>query len=98
VSLVKERTAAVVQTRDFLLKLSRESSLPESLRLQAKHLLRHYPTSKDVWLAGRAEERRRHELSLLESKHGPLHPSLGLWLVVDPMFCDESADASSATP
>ena len=85
---VHERTRSVVQTRDFLQELARDTSLPESLRYQAKNLLRHYPTAEAVWLAGRVEERSKQELSLLADKHGPLHPVLVSWLLNDPMFSD----------
>lgn len=51
-----ERSRAVVQTRDFLAELSRDSSLPEKVRSEAKFLLRHFPTRDDVILAGQIEE------------------------------------------
>lgn len=91
-TMVNERTRSVVQTWEFLRDLSRNESLPESIRIQAKRLLRHYPEPAAIWLTGRAEEARRAELSLLAAKHGPLHPALGLWLVTDPLFCDETPD------
>ncbi|HHM6939978.1 TPA: BPSL0761 family protein [Pseudomonas aeruginosa] len=81
----------IVQTRDFLQELARDTSLPESVRYQAKNLLRHYPTAEAVWLAGRVEERSKQELSLLADKHGPLHPVLVSWLLNDPMFSDHGA-------
>ncbi|WP_284698305.1 BPSL0761 family protein [Stutzerimonas kunmingensis] len=56
--MVEELTAAIVHARDFLRELSRDRSLPESIRLEAKHLLRHYSEAADIWLAGRLEERR----------------------------------------
>lgn len=90
--MVNERTRSVVQTREFLRDLSRNESLPETIRIQAKRLLRHYPEPAAIWLAGKAEEARREQLSLLADKHGPLPPALGLWLVTDPLFCDESPD------
>ena len=85
-TMVNERTRSVVQTWEFLRDLSRNESLPESIRIQAKRLLRHYPEPAAIWLAGKAEEARRAD------KHGPLHPALGLWLVTDPLFCHESPD------
>lgn len=51
-----ERTRSVIQTRDFLLELSKSQSVPESYRIEAKRLLRHYP---EPWLllhAGRLDE------------------------------------------
>ncbi len=43
---VYERTRSVVQTREFLQVLSKDKSLPESIRRQAETLLRHYPTAE----------------------------------------------------
>lgn len=51
-----ERTRAVVQTHDFLIELSRDTSLPERIRRDARFLLRHYPNRSDMLLAGRIEE------------------------------------------
>jgi hypothetical protein len=87
-TMAHERTRSVVQTRDFLQELARDTSLPENVRYQANNLLRHYPTAEAVWLAGRVEERSKQELSLLADKHGPLHPVLVSWLLNDPMFSD----------
>lgn len=36
-----ERTRSIVQTGEFLRELSRDQTLPESVRQQAKRLLRH---------------------------------------------------------
>jgi len=51
-----ERTRTVIQTRDFLIELSRDTSLPERIRRDAKFLLRHYPTKEDMLTASRIEE------------------------------------------
>ncbi|WP_338514914.1 BPSL0761 family protein [Pseudomonas poae] len=51
-----ERTRAVIQTGEFLLELSRDLSMPERVRRDAKFLLRHYPSQFQVLLAGRIEE------------------------------------------
>ncbi|WP_394235522.1 BPSL0761 family protein [Pseudomonas anguilliseptica] len=51
-----ERTRAVLQTHDFLVELSRDTSLPERVRRDARFLLRHYPSRSDMLLAGRIEE------------------------------------------
>ncbi|WP_306424842.1 BPSL0761 family protein [Pseudomonas aeruginosa] len=92
---VYERTRSVVQTREFLQVLSKDKSLPESIRRQAETLLRHYPTAESIWLAGRVEERSKEELSLLADKHGPMHPVLVSWLLSDPIFCGREVDPSS---
>lgn len=51
-----ERTRSVIHTRDFLIELSRNISIPESIRRDAKFLLRHYPTKEDMLTASRIEE------------------------------------------
>ena len=51
-----ERTRAVIHTRTFLIELSGNAALPEYVRSSAKHLLRHYPSSGEVLLAGKGEE------------------------------------------
>jgi hypothetical protein len=51
-----ERTRAVVQTREFLLELAGNPSLPEGVRRDAHFLLRHFPSEQDVRLAGQIEE------------------------------------------
>lgn len=87
---VHERTRSVVQTRDFLQELARDTSLPESLRYQAKSATA-LPDSRSHlvgWSSGRAI---KLELSLLADKHGPLHPVLVSWLLNDPMFSDHGA-------
>lgn len=48
-----ERSRAVVQTREFLVELAQNSSLPDQVRRDAKFLLRHFPTRDDVVLADR---------------------------------------------
>ena len=55
-TMSNERSRAVVKTRDFLVELSRDISLPEKVRRDAKFLLRHFPTRDDVILAGQIEE------------------------------------------
>lgn len=67
-----ERSRAVVQTREFLVELSRDNSLPERVRRDAKFLLRHFPTQDDVTLAGRIEE---HSDTLPFGALGPVFSS-----------------------
>lgn len=55
-TMPNERSRAVVQVRDFLVQLSKDSTLPEKVRHDARCLLRHYPSRDDVVLAGRIEE------------------------------------------
>ncbi|WP_224789950.1 BPSL0761 family protein [Pseudomonas fluorescens] len=70
-TMPNERTRAVIQTGEFLLELSRDSSLPERIRHDAKHLLRHYPNQSQMLLAGRIEE----ELDPSISPMGPVFSS-----------------------
>lgn len=55
-TLPYERTRAVVQTREFLVELSRNTDLAEAIRNEAKRLLRHFPSKADVLQAGKIEE------------------------------------------
>lgn len=61
-----ERTRSVIQTRDFLVELSRDTSLPERIRRDAKFLLRHYPTQGDMVTASRIEEHTYSLAGLME--------------------------------
>lgn len=51
-----ERSRAVVQTRNFLLELVSDRTLPASIRRDAGFLLRHFPSEYDIRLAGQIEE------------------------------------------
>ncbi|MNJ52756.1 hypothetical protein D3C77_481090 [compost metagenome] len=55
-TMPNERSRAVIQTREFLVELSRDMSLPERIRRDAKFLLRHFPSRDEVLIAGRIEE------------------------------------------
>ncbi|WP_410719612.1 BPSL0761 family protein, partial [Brevibacillus sp. SIMBA_040] len=57
-TMPNERTRSIIQTRDFLISLSRDQALPEPVRNEAHRLLRHYPSAKEVLLAGKVEEQR----------------------------------------
>ena len=56
-TMPSERTRAVIHAREFLQELSQDVSLPEHIRRQARHLLRHYPSRREMLLAGQVEER-----------------------------------------
>ncbi|MEH6386397.1 MULTISPECIES: BPSL0761 family protein [Pseudomonas] len=43
-----ERTRAVLETRDFLLRLTQNTTLPDEIRRIAKALLRHYPERRHL--------------------------------------------------
>jgi hypothetical protein len=66
-----ERTRSVILTRDFLVQLSRDKSLPERICHDAKYLLRHYPTRDDMVAAGNIEEQTNSLAGLL----GPIFSS-----------------------
>ena len=51
-----ERTRSVLKTRDFLRELSRDVAMPESVRDQAKALLRHYPEEHNLESVIRLED------------------------------------------
>lgn len=90
-TMVDERTRSLVHTWEFLREQSRNHSLPESVRLQAKHLLRHYPEPAAIHLEGRAETARREALSQLADVNDiKLPPVLGAWLNGEPFLCDEN--------
>ncbi|MCY1462857.1 hypothetical protein D9M71_806720 [compost metagenome] len=57
-TMPSERTRAIIQTREFLVDLSRDKTLPETVRTEARRLLRHYPSADEVLLAGKMEEQR----------------------------------------
>lgn len=57
-TMPNERTRSIIQTREFLTCLSRDQALPETIRNEANRLLRHYPSAKEVLLAGKVEEQR----------------------------------------
>ncbi|MEE4675852.1 BPSL0761 family protein [Pseudomonas alliivorans] len=84
-----ERTRAVIQTGEFLLELSKDSSLPERIRRDAKFLLRHYPNPFQILLAGRIEEASDPEVSPM----GPVFSSSTESSYHSPLVC-----AADATP
>nr|WP_305763955.1 BPSL0761 family protein [Collimonas sp. OK307] len=49
-----ERTRSVVQAREFLQELARSADVPESVRTEARRLLRHYPSDGDLHLTALA--------------------------------------------
>ncbi|WP_457371491.1 BPSL0761 family protein [Pseudomonas sp. TE3911] len=88
-SMPNERTRAVIQTGEFLLELSQDSSLPERIRRDAKFLLRHYPNPFQILLAGRIEEASDPEVSPM----GPVFSSSTESSYHSPLVC--AADATS---
>lgn len=75
-----ERTQSIVQTGEFLGELSRDQTLPEAVRQQAKRLLRHYPQPWVIFGIGSFEE-------LLQTKD-PSDPAREFAIVVHtPQLC-----------
>lgn len=60
-----ERTRSVIQARAFLNDIDQDRSLPDSVRNEARRLLRHYPSQEEVLLAGKLEESAGKETFLL---------------------------------
>nr|WP_306109994.1 BPSL0761 family protein [Pseudomonas sp. PB120] len=58
-----ERTRALIQTRDFLAELAQDPILAESIRRQARQLLRHYPHANEILRAGQLDEQRVDRLT-----------------------------------
>ena len=85
-----ERTLSVIEAGRFLAMLSRDRSLPDNVRDQAKRLFRHYPTPQAVRLAGRCEGIRQDEISRLPISPQTLHPALATWPLLEPFFCDST--------
>ncbi|WP_298730104.1 BPSL0761 family protein [Pseudomonas putida] len=54
-TIPRERSRAVVATREFLIELAKNDALPDQVRQDAKFLLRHFPTADDIDRAGRIE-------------------------------------------
>lgn len=85
---VLERTSSVIATSGFLLRLSRDRSLPDAIRNEASQLLRHYPTPEAVSLAGRYEAIRQDQVAKLPGSPKALHPVLATWPLLEPFFCE----------
>ena len=62
-TMPNERTRALIQTRNLLVELAQDPGLSESIRRQARQLLRHYPNSNEILLAGKLEEQRVDRLT-----------------------------------
>ena len=62
-TMPSERTRALIQTRGLLVELAQDPALSESIRRQARQLLRHYPNSNEILRAGQLEERRVDRLT-----------------------------------
>jgi len=54
-TLAHERTRSVIQAKEFLTAITQNSDIPESLRRQAKSILRHYPSKDEMYIVGKRE-------------------------------------------
>jgi hypothetical protein len=62
-TMPSERTRALIQTRELLVELAQDPALSESIRRQARQLLRHYPHAHEILRAGQLEEQRVDRLT-----------------------------------
>lgn len=62
-TMPNERTRCVIQTAEFLKQISRASELPDSIRAEAKRLLRHFPSADEIHDLGRFEEHLENSVS-----------------------------------
>ncbi|MGP0143286.1 BPSL0761 family protein [Pseudomonas syringae] len=86
--MVDERTRSVVEAGEFLAVLVQNRALPDSIRNEAKRLLRHYPNAREIWMAGRLEISRQNEIFQLTTAPLPLPAVLATWPLCEPFFCD----------
>lgn len=56
-TMPNERTRSIIQTEAFLVELSKDKNISEEKRREARRLLRHYPSRKEMLLAGQIEEK-----------------------------------------
>ncbi len=84
-----ERTRSVVEAAEFLEMLSRDSSLPDSVRFEAKRLLRHYPSARDISRAGHLENIRQRTIDELFAGGLELPPVLGTWSICETFFSND---------
>lgn len=62
-TMPNERTRALIQSHDFLVQLGQDQALAESIRRQVCQILRYYPSSYEIPLAGKLEERRTDRIT-----------------------------------
>ena len=59
-TLPNERTRAIIQTEAFLIELSKDKSICDEKRQEARRLLRHYPSRKEMLLADYKVAKRKY--------------------------------------
>lgn len=86
-TLAYQRTRSIVETERFLSEISRNSELPPDVRDRATRLLRHYPSSDQIFSLGRLEEWLKNDEADAEAR-------TRLAVSYQPLFCS-SLDSSS---
>lgn len=90
-----ERTRGVVDAGEFLERLSKDISLPGSLRLEAKRLLRHFPSAQDILRAGRLENIRQRTIDELLGNGVELPPVLSTWPICETFFSGDDDEGAT---
>ncbi|SDG55862.1 BPSL0761 family protein [Pseudomonas abietaniphila] len=90
-----ERTRGVVDAGEFLERLSKDSSLPRPVRLEAKRLLRHFPSGQDISRAGRLENIRQRAIDELLGNGVELPPVLSTWPISETFFSGDDEEAAT---
>lgn len=90
-----ERTRGVVDAGEFLESLSKDSSLPGPMRLEAKRLLRHFPSKQDILRAGRLENIRQRAIDELLGNCVELPPVLSTWPICETFFSGDDDEAAA---
>lgn len=90
-----ERTRGVVEAGEFLESLSKNSSLPVPVRLEAKRLLRHFPSGQDISRAGRLESIRQRAIDELLGNGVELPPVLSTWPICQTFFSGDDYESAA---
>jgi hypothetical protein len=90
-----ERTRAVIEAGRFLESLSKDSSLPGPVRLEAKRLLRHFPSGQDISRAGHLENIRQRAIDELLGNGVELPAVLSTWPICETFFSGDDYEAAA---
>ncbi|HFQ9247446.1 TPA: BPSL0761 family protein [Pseudomonas aeruginosa] len=82
-----ERTRSVMETGDFLERISKDNSLPDAVRWEAKQLLRHCSRAEDLGRAEDFEVMIQREIARLVGAPKAPSPTLTTWPSIEPFFC-----------
>jgi hypothetical protein len=95
VTMTHERTRGIVDAGAFLESLSKDSSLPGPVRLEAKRLLRHFPSAQDISRAGCLENIRQRAIDELLGNGVELPPVLSTWPICETFFSGDDDEAAA---